>query len=101
MDEATLNQLRFKSCVALLSSKGLASKPEYKNLIDSGSLAFLTQINIKIRQQANQHAHSILPDISQFRQALTKAKEISSHLCSPSDFTSVNGLVDFVEAIQK
>lgn len=99
MDRAALDEYRPNQAIALLYSAGLASKPAYQQLINSGTLRFLTQSCILLRNQANAHAHEIM-DVKEFRAALDEVKSQFANLCSDEDLPCIHGLANFVEATQ-
>lgn len=98
MDEEALNQRRFQKCISLLKTKGLLTNPKYEELINSGTLGFLTQSSIQLRVLANAHAHSLLVNIPIFRNTLNTVKEANDDLCTDADFSCISGLLDFAEA---
>lgn len=99
MDQKGLDEYRFNQAVGALFSAGLASKPVYQQLINSGTLRFFTQSYILLRDQANVHAHELM-DVKEFRKALEEVKSQYENLCSADDFSHIHGLVNFVEAMQ-
>lgn len=99
-DRAILDDQRFKVCLGLLSSKDTLL-PEYQELIQSGTLRFLTQSCIDLRNQANINAHELV-NISDLRWSLNKAKvdNIVKNICSDSDLSGIEGAMKFVEFYQ-
>ena len=100
MNKDKLNDYRYQTCLAFIEAKNLASEPKYQNLIDSGTLRYLCQTTIELRQQANHHAHEIDINISDFREVLHTTKATRSDLCTASEFVSINGIVDFLIDVQ-
>lgn len=99
LDEVTVDQYRFQTCLNLISAAGLASKAPYKKLIESGTLRFITQSHIELRKQANRRAHELL-DMEEYRRVLQRARKATNKICSDSVFDSIGGLVDFVDEVQ-
>lgn len=95
------DDIRFKMCLDLLSDPKFQTDPTYKALVRSGTLQYLTQTSIKLRDEGNFHAHE-LREVSSFRTALEKAKtdEIIDSICTVEDYSRLQGLINFVEAMQ-
>ncbi|KJA14591.1 hypothetical protein HYPSUDRAFT_59300 [Hypholoma sublateritium FD-334 SS-4] len=98
-----LDDIRFQMCLTLLSDseRNFKANATYKNLVNSGTLKYLTQSSIPLRNEGNFHAHELL-DASGFRKSLAKAKSdnIIESICTESDYSSLEGLINFVEASQ-
>lgn len=98
-----IDAIRFQMCLTLLSNsdKDFKSNATYKNLVNTGTLRYLTQTSIPLRNQGNFHAHELL-DASGFRKSLAKAKSdnIIESICTANDYSSLEGLINFVEANQ-
>ncbi len=94
MDKDTLNNYRFENCLAFIKAKD--SKAEYQNLINSGTLRYLCQTTIELRQLANHHAHEIDMDMRDFREVLHAAISATPANLSP---LMINGIVEFLIAV--
>ena len=100
MDKDVLNGYRFQNCLAFIEAKSLNLKSEYQQLITSGTLRYLWQTTIELRQLANHHAHEIDIKLSDFREVLHMTKATRSDLCNASEFVSINGIVEFLIAVE-
>ena len=100
MDKDVLNNYRFQNCLAFIEAKSLNLKSEYQQLITSGTLRYLCQTTIELRQLANHHAHEIDIELSDFREVLHMTKATRSDLCNASEFVSINGIVEFLIAVE-
>ncbi|KJA13221.1 hypothetical protein HYPSUDRAFT_485376 [Hypholoma sublateritium FD-334 SS-4] len=100
MTKEAVDEHRYRKCLALLADKKLESQPLYHKLVQSGSLRFLSQASINLRNQANTHAHEVGSDMTSFRKALLKTKSMHNHLCTAADFVCINGIVDFLEVLE-
>ena len=101
-DEAVVNVMRYDACLAMLQGKGLMKRPEYLKLFKSGTLKFLSQSTIDLREQANVDAHEIKAGgMPAFKKVLLEASSIRDDLCSEKDFPCIINLIEFVEAVSK
>lgn len=100
-DQAQLDQGRFQKCFLLLTAKGFTSLPEYQNLIQSGTLHFLTQSSIELRNDANMDAHELI-GMSDLRQYIDKARadNVINKVCSVKDLTGIEGVMNFLDSHQ-
>lgn len=96
-----IDTYRYEKCVRFLNNKQLTSRSIYRNLISSGSLRYISQATIELRNQANTHAHDLGTNMSRFRRVLHTTKSTHNHLCSASEFVHINGIVDFLEVLEK
>ncbi|KAF9472395.1 hypothetical protein BDN70DRAFT_938223 [Pholiota conissans] len=90
---------RYQTCLKLISNKKLNDLPEYKALVDSGTLKFVTQGTTQLREEANYQAHDLL-DMERFRTLLEQAEKDKDGelICPRKEVPSVRGLIHFVEA---
>ncbi|KJA13034.1 hypothetical protein HYPSUDRAFT_60108 [Hypholoma sublateritium FD-334 SS-4] len=94
MDEAAIDEHRFKTLHHLLVKKGLMSDPRYIALVNTGTLRYLSQTNIDIRKQANRHAHEV--NVAGLHSVLLRATTTQSNVCSEGDMICINSAIDFL-----
>ncbi|KAF9471069.1 hypothetical protein BDN70DRAFT_939220 [Pholiota conissans] len=100
-ERASLDAHRFAKCKSLLKSKGLAELPIFQALVAAGSLEYITQDRLDMRDKANEGAHHLLA-MSRFHGILDHAlTEDGSKICAREDVSNLRGLIHFVEGIEK
>ncbi|KJA20600.1 hypothetical protein HYPSUDRAFT_203584 [Hypholoma sublateritium FD-334 SS-4] len=100
-ERAHLDSTRYQACCRLLAQRSKISLPEYVQLIRSGTLRFLTQSSINLRNHANENAHELVePQIANLRQCLDRAKKdnVIDTICSSEDLSGIEGTMAFIES---
>lgn len=97
---AEIDDLRFDLCHQLLVSHGLDLQSPYEELIDSGTLRYITQTDVGLRSQANSAAHSEL-DIPELKRTLSRAKMAAEQVCTEEEYRNIDSMISFVEVMQQ